>query len=139
MLDHRREEFPRPGNPSFPDTRWSVVLRAGVETGSAGKTALEQLCRDYWFPLYAFMRRRGHSPVDAQDVTQGFMLHLIEGPLLSRADQERGRFRSFLLGALQHFLAKELRRQQTVKRGGSLEIVSLDAEEGERRLARRPA
>jgi RNA polymerase sigma factor (sigma-70 family) len=139
MPDHRFEEFQKPGSPSFPDTRWSVVLRAGVETGSDGKIALERLCRDYWFPLYAFVRRRGHSPEDAEDVTQGFMLHLIEGPLLGRADQERGRFRSFLLGALQHFLAKELRRQQTVKRGGNREIVSLDAEEGERRFAQEPA
>lgn len=139
MLDHPREEFHKTRSVSFPDTRWSVVLQASVETGGAGKTALEQLCRDYWFPLYAFLRRRGHSPEDAQDVTQGFMLHLIEGPLLGRADQERGRFRSFLLGALQHFLAKELRRQQAVKRGGTREIVSLDAEEGERLFALEPA
>jgi RNA polymerase sigma-70 factor (ECF subfamily) len=78
MPAHRDEEFQQPVIATFPDTRWSVVLRAGVETGGAGKVALEQLCRDYWFPLYAFVWRRGHSPEDAQDVTQGFMLHLIE-------------------------------------------------------------
>ena len=139
MSEYHPQDLPQAGSPQFPDTRWSVVLRAGLEPGDEGKAALERLCRDYWFPLYAFVRRRGHSPEDAEDVTQGFMLHLIEGPLLGRADQERGRFRSFLLGALQHFLAKELRRQQTVKRGGKREIVSLDAEEGERRFAREPA
>jgi len=133
------QEIPQPGGPLFPDTRWSVVLRAGLEPGSEGMAALERLCRDYWFPLYAFVRRRGYSPEDAEDATQGFMLHLLEGPLLGRADRERGRFRSFLLGALQHFLAKELRRQQTIKRGGAREILSLDAEEGERRFAREPA
>ncbi len=139
MPDHERVDFPRPDSPLFPDTRWSVVLRAGLEPEGEGLAALERLCRDYWFPLYAFVRRRGYSPEDAEDVTQGFMLHLLEGPLLGRADRERGRFRSFLLGALQLFLAKEVRRQQTIKRGGTREILSLDAEEGERRFAREPA
>jgi RNA polymerase sigma-70 factor (ECF subfamily) len=136
---HDMQENPQPGSPVFPDTRWSVVLRAGLEAGGEAKAALERLCRDYWFPLYAFVRRRGYSPEDAEDVTQGFMLHLLEGPLLGRADRERGRFRSFLLGALQHFLAKEIRRQQTIKRGGGREVFSLDAEEGERRFAQEPA
>lgn len=139
MSDHDPEQLPKPGSPLFPDTRWSLVLGAGMEPASEGKSALERLCRDYWFPLYAFVRRRGYSPEDAEDLTQGFMLHLIGSPLLGRADRERGRFRSFLIGALQHFLSKELRWQQTAKRGGNREILSLDAEEGERRFAREPA
>jgi RNA polymerase sigma-70 factor (ECF subfamily) len=113
-----------------------VVLRAGAEEG---REALTQLCRDYWYPLYAFLRRRGLSPHDAQDVTQSFFLHAIENRLLGRASAEKGRFRSYLLGALQNFLANEQRRAQTLKRGGRETIVAIDELDAEQRLALEPA
>jgi len=87
----------------FPPTLWSVVLRAG-QSSSDHHEALATLCRAYWFPLYAFLRRQGKSPPDAEDLTQGFMLHLLEKDTLSRARREKGKFRSFLLASLQYFL-----------------------------------
>jgi RNA polymerase sigma-70 factor (ECF subfamily) len=114
-----------------------MVRRAGGEEDTGA--ALAHLCREYWYPLYAYARRRGSSPHDAQDLIQSFIAHLIEGPLLSRADPERGRFRSFMLGSLQNFLAKEHRREQAEKRGGGAEIVSLDEARDEQRFAVEPA
>lgn len=115
------------GHGAFLTTRWSLVLRAGdVRDGESGQ-ALGQLCRDYWYPLYAYARRRGRSPEDAEDTTRGFFLHLLEGGMLQRADASRGRFRSFLLGAMQHHLANEHRSAGTQKRGSGVAPVSLDA------------
>ena len=102
----------------FATTRWSVVLAAGADASQAGHDALEQLCRTYWPPVYAYARRSGRSPEDARDLTQGFFTRLIEMGSLSRADPERGRFRSFLLGAFKHFLAHDRDRVQALKRGG---------------------
>lgn len=125
----------RPGHGAFLTTRWSMVLQAG--TGDSPQ-ALTQLCRDYWYPVYAFMRRRGLGTHDAQDSAQAFFLELIGSNLLTRATEERGRFRSYLLGAVKNFLANEHRRQQTQKRGGGETIISVDALEAEERFALEP-
>ena len=123
----------------FLTTRWSVVLRAGSEVAPDAEAALAQLCRDYWDPLYAFARRRGLMTQDAQDATQGFFLHIIAGGMLRRASAERGKFRTFLLGAMQHFLANEQRAEQRLKRGGAEVFVELDALDAEGRFALEPA
>ena len=85
----------------FPPTLWSVVLLAGQNSSAQSHEALATLCRAYWFPLYAYLRRQGKSPPDAEDLTQGFMLHLMEKDTLSRVEREKGKFRSFLLVSLQ--------------------------------------
>ena len=118
---------------AFNSTHWSVVLQAGDAASPQAGEALEELCRTYWYPLYAYVRRRGYAPEDAQDLTQAFFLHLLQGPFLTRADQTKGKFRSYLLGAFEHFLAKEWRRAHRQKRGGRRAIVALDAEPGEDR------
>jgi len=128
---------------SFNTTRWTRVLLAGrsgaVEGDSDGRAALADLCRDYWYPLYAFARRRGLEVPDAQDATQGFFLHLFEAGTLARASAEKGRFRSFLLGSMQHYLNKEHRHGQAAKRGGGALIFSLDEMAAEDRFSREPS
>jgi len=99
--------------------------------------AMSALCRDYWYPLYAFVRRRGHAPHDAQDLTQAFFLSLMETP--AAADPARGKFRTYLLGALKNFLANEWHRRQTQKRGGGQKLVEWDALDAEARYALEPA
>ena len=123
----------------FTSTHWSVVLAAGGAVSPAANTALEQLCRIYWPPLYAFVRRRGHSPHDAQDLTQEFFARLIEKDFLQAVDRSKGRFRSFLLAALEHFLSKEWRNAHTQKRGGGFTFVSTDAESAEQHYLQVPA
>src|SRR5262245_27384523 len=108
--------LPRPG---FVTTHWSVVLTARDENSSKSSEALEALCRTYWFPLYAFVRRQGRAPHDAQDLTQEFFARLLEKEYLKSAVQEKGRFRTFLLVALKRFLANEWDRQHAQKRGGA--------------------
>lgn len=116
---------------SFHTTRWSVVLAAqGRMTGDA-LASLETLCRQYWRPLYGFIRQRGHSPHDAQDLTQEFFARLLARDWLDAADRGKGRFRSFLLMALQRFLANEWDRQRAAKRGAGALVISLDAEAAE--------
>jgi RNA polymerase sigma-70 factor (ECF subfamily) len=122
----------------FATTHWSVVLNAGQAASPQAITALEQLCRTYWYPLYAFVRRKGHSPHDAQDLTQAFFARLLEKNYLAQADRERGRFRTFLLAALTHFLADEWDKAQRLKRGGGREIVSFDAVSAEERYQMEP-
>jgi DNA-directed RNA polymerase specialized sigma24 family protein len=117
-------------NAVFATTHWSVVLAAGAEPSPAGRDALEQLCRTYWSPIYAYARRAGHSAEDARDLTQGFFAQLIGTDSLSRVDPERGRFRSFLLGAFKHFLAHERDRVQALKRGGGVRWVRMDPASG---------
>ena len=119
----------------FVTTRWSVVLAAGLETGSRGADALESLCRAYWFPLYAYIRREGRSPEDAQDLTQEFLSRMLARGDFAVARPEKGRFRSYLLGALKHFLADERDRASAAKRGGGETVFSLDAENPEARYA----
>jgi RNA polymerase sigma-70 factor (ECF subfamily) len=113
----------------FLTTHWSVVLNARAADSQQAKAALETLCRAYWYPLYAFVRRLGHSPHDAEDLIQGFFAQCIEKDYLRAADQHKGRFRSFLLIALKRFLANEWDRARTRKRGGDRVVISLDAEE----------
>ncbi len=116
------------GGGSFQSTRWTLVLAAGAEnaTPSQSHEALSELCRIYWRPVYLFLRRNGHSPDDAQDLTQGFFADLIETRSYARADREKGRFRSFLLGALKHFVADERAKEQTLKRGGGKQFEPLE-------------
>src|SRR5215207_5060790 len=115
-----------PSPRTFVTTHWSVVLTAGQAASSEVDVALERLCRTYWWPLYAFVRRRGHEPHDAQDLTQEFFARLLEKDFLRAVDPGKGKFRSFLLAALEHFLANEWRRTQAQKRGGHVTFISLD-------------
>jgi len=112
----------------FATTHWSVVLAAGQSNDAKASAALEQLCRTYRYPLYAYLRRRGYSSEDAQDLTQGFFLQLLERKSFARADPSRGRFRSYLLAGLNYFVADEHARAVAQKRGGGRPILSLDAE-----------
>ncbi len=123
----------------FTTTHWSVVLAAGDSAAPGARQALEKLCGSYWFPLYAFVRRQGHSADDAQDSTQQFFAWLIEHKQLRVADAERGRFRSFLLTMLKHFLSDERKKARAQKRGGGQELVSLDAQMAEDRYRLEPA
>jgi RNA polymerase sigma factor (sigma-70 family) len=124
---------------AFCTTLWTVVLEAGQPGTPQSQAALDKLCRAYWFPLYAFVRRQGHSPEQAQDLTQEFFRQLLEKNRIQAADRARGRFRSFLLACLKHFLANEWQRGQRQKRGGGMTIFSLDAETAEDRLRLEPA
>jgi RNA polymerase sigma factor (sigma-70 family) len=121
----------------FATTHWSVVLDAAQETGESTNGALEVLCRAYWYPIYAYVRRLGHSPHDAQDLTQSFFAYVLEKRLIARAQPEAGRFRSFLLGSLRNFLANEWRRQTAQKRGGG-QVIPIDARSAEERYAVEP-
>ncbi len=126
------------GQPLFATTHWSVVLAAAEQQTPEGTTALEQLCRAYWYPLYAYVRREGHSPEDAQDLTQGFFAQLLARHSLAQVAPEKGRFRSFLLAAIRHFLSVERARARAVKRGGNARILSLDAQAAEARYRLEP-
>jgi len=121
--------------PLFATTHWSVVLAAGEQNTPQSAEALERLCSTYWYPLYAYVRRRGYSPEDAQDLTQQFFARLIEKRIVSFADPARGRFRTFLLKSLQHFLADDWKRAHRAKRGGGAFEVPLDAAVAEARFA----
>ena len=123
----------------FATTHWSVVLAAGDSGAPNAQPALEQLCRAYWYPLYVFVRRLGRSPADAQDLTQGFFAYMLERRLVAKADPQAGRFRSFLLASLKHFLAHEHERAAALKRGGGQPILSLDQFDPEERYALEPA
>ena len=127
------------GDPQFHTTQWSMVVAAAGQQGEASKVALADLCQAYWYPLYAFLRRRGSSTEDASDLTQGFFAVLLEKGYLSDADPERGRFRSFLRTAVARFAAKEHDRAAAQKRGGGQRLLSIDFGEGERRYQREPA
>lgn len=120
-------------------TRWSVVLSAGDLTSPHAATALEALCRAYWYPLYAYVRRRGHSPADAEDLTQEFFAHLLAHNWVARADPHKGRFRSFLLMAMSRFLANEWDKAHTLKRGAQIRLVPLQLDDAEPRYAQEPA
>ena len=123
----------------FTTTHWSMVLAAGDSVAPAAQNALERLCRAYWYPLYAFVRRVGNSPADSQDLTQGFFAYLLEHHLVARADPQAGRFRSFLLGSLKHFLAHEHERATALKRGGGQPALSLYQFDPEERYALEPS
>lgn len=125
--------------PAFVTTHWSIVLSARDQDSPKSSEALEALCRTYWFPLYAFVRRQGRSPHDAQDSTQEFFARLLEKGYLNSATQDRGRFRTFLLVALKRFLANEWDRQQAQKRGGATLVLPIDPELAESRFMAGPA
>ena len=108
----------------FATTHWSVVLAAGRNDTPRAQASLEKLCQTYWLPLFAYVRRRGYCETDAQDLTQEFFARLLAGDWLGRADQQRGRFRSFLLTSISHFLANEWDKSRTLKRGGG-KVISL--------------
>lgn len=125
-----------PARSQFGDTRWSIVLAAQAGDEGVAQAALEELCGAYWAPLYAFVRRNGHPPTEAEDLTQEFFARLLEKNWLADVERRKGRFRAFLLAALKHFLANEWRRANTQKRGGTTIVLPLDAEE---RYAAEPA
>ena len=136
-----RETPEAPGavsQPLFATTHWSVVLAAGHEETPQSAVALEQLCRAYWYPLYAYVRRQGYDVADAQDLTQGFFAHILSRGFLKRATPAKGKFRSFVLGALRYFLADEWAKLQAQKRGGGLAPVFLDAQTAEARYRLEP-
>ena len=117
----------------FATTNWRLVLATRTEHSERRREALSGLCELYWFPLYAFIRRRGHSPDEAADLTQAFFLHLIEKHALASADPSLGRFRGFLLVSLKHFLANEHERRTALRRGGGRVDLPLDLDDLERR------
>lgn len=123
----------------FATTHWSVVLKASQPDRTGYCQALETLCRTYWYPLYTYLRRKGYSTHQAEDFTQGFFATLLEKHRLECADPARGRFRSFLLVSLKHFVSDETERVQARKRGGDRHVFSLDVCEGERRYMLEPA
>lgn len=129
---------PAEGAASFHTTRWTIVMRAAQSQAPGGESALAQLCRNYWYPLYIFARRRGYAPEDAQDLTQGFFLHLLEHRALAGVDRLKGKFRSFLLASFQNHLSDQVDRARRLKRGGDKEFVWLDAEEAEQRYRLEP-
>ena len=124
---------------SFPTTLWTVVLHAGRDEASQAQAALAQLCQEYWYPLYSFVRRRGYSPHEAEDLTQSFFAQLLEKRGLQRVDPELGRFRTFLLASLKNFLANDWDKAHARKRGGGQTITSLNAESAESRYQLEPS
>jgi len=129
----------RPGMSRFVTTHWSVVRAAGKTSSPRYKEALETLCRTYWFPLYAYLRRQGHNSNQAEEYTQAFFARLLEKRGLRLADSRRGKFRSFLLAALKNFLADERDRARAKKRGGEHKVLYLDFESAESQYTLQPA
>lgn len=122
----------------FTATHWSVVMRAAGDETEAGD-ALSQLCQRYWYPLYAYVRRRGNSPHDAQDLTQSFFARLLEKRLLEKVDPGKGRFRTFLLTSMKRFLTDEWHKANAQKRGGNARTFSIDEDSAEERYSHEPA
>jgi RNA polymerase sigma factor (sigma-70 family) len=131
-------ETDRPKN-YFVTTHWSVVMHAVGSDSSRAHAALEKLCQSYWYPLYAYVRRRGHSPEDAEDLTQEFFARLLRRNWMAMADPSKGRFRSFLLMVLNRFLANEWDKVRAQKRGGGVRTVPLQLDTAETRYAHEPA
>jgi len=129
---------PRP-DAWFVTTHWSVVVNAQREQSADSRAALETLCGTYWYPLYAYVRRLGNNPSDAEDLTQSFFARLLEKDYLKAATKEKGRFRTFLLMALKRYVAKEWHREHAAKRGGAAQIISLDAQSAENKFALEPS
>jgi RNA polymerase sigma factor (sigma-70 family) len=127
-----------PGPSQFPTTRWTLVVAAGNPEQKEARSALASLCENYWYPLYAYLRRRGYPADQAQDLTQEFFIRVLEGRYLDRADREKGHFRSFILTSLKFFVADEEDRDRAQKRGGGM-VESLEFSSGEERYQREPA
>ena len=132
-----RSDSSAPHRPVFVTTHWSVVLAAGRDDTPRASDALAKLCQTYWYPLYAYVRQRGYAPHDAQDLTQEFFARLLAKNTLAAITREKGKFRSFLLTALNHFLVDEWKKARARKRGGG-RVVSLDARDAETRFGREP-
>src|SRR5689334_15417428 len=126
-----------PGSSQFPATRWTLVVAAGDPQRKEARSALVSLCESYWYPLYAYLRRRGYPADQAQDLAQEFFLRVLEGRYFDRANPEKGRFRSFILTSLKFFVADEEDRQRARKRGGG-RAVPLEFASGEERYQREP-
>jgi len=126
------------GGPGFPTTRWTLVIAAADAQRAEARAALVSLCERYWYPLYAYVRRRGYPADQAQDLTQEFFVRVVEGRYLDRADPDKGRFRAFMLTSLKFFLADEADRNRAQKRGGGA-VLSLEMTSGEERYQREPA
>jgi RNA polymerase sigma-70 factor (ECF subfamily) len=144
LVDTRSESPGRdpPSGPApFPTTQWSRILaaRQGDPAAIEARTAMAELCRAYWYPLYAFIRRRGHDPEAAQDLTQEFFARLLEADFLAGVDRAKGKFRAFLLAACTHFLANQRDFLRARKRGGGRRILSIDAGDAEGRYHLEPA
>jgi RNA polymerase sigma-70 factor (ECF subfamily) len=122
----------------FKTTLWSIVLSAGNKSESVAQPALEELCRTYWFPLYAYVRRQGVSPEDAKDLTQAFFERFLQRGYFAHADPERGRFRAYLLTCMKRFLAEEWRRTNRQKRGAGVVFVQIETEDAEGRYTAAP-
>ena len=134
------EREPKPESPqAFATTHWSVVLAAGKDESVPARSALETLCRAYWYPIYVYVRRKGHGPDDAQELTQEFFAQLISKHHLRLADRNKGKFRTFLLAGLDYFLAREWSRAHRQKRGGQFSFISLDQQTPEERYRLEPA
>ena len=134
------EESPGHAAPAgmFATTHWSVVVKAGDSRSPGAASALERLCRTYWYPLYVFVRRKGHSHEDASDLTQAFFERFLEKRYLRAVDSNLGRFRTFLLTTMSHFLANEWEKGQAQKRGGGVHVLSLDDADAEQRYQLEP-
>jgi RNA polymerase sigma-70 factor (ECF subfamily) len=131
--------YPEGQAPQFATTHWSVVLAAGNEGAAHCSEALEKLCGAYWYPLYAYLRRRGYGVHDTQDLTQSFFVHLLQNNRLGTVNPAKGKFRSFLLASLKNFLTNEWDKAQTLKRGAQFTFISTDEEIGESRFRREPS
>jgi DNA-directed RNA polymerase specialized sigma24 family protein len=125
--DHRP---PAEGAASFHTTRWTIVMRAAQSQAQGEQSALAELCRLYWYPLYMFARRRGFSPEDAKDLTQSFFLHVLEDRAFSGVDRLKGKFRSFLLASFQNHISHAIDPNRRLKRGGDKEFIHLREEVG---------
>ena len=133
-----RESGLVPQSPVFATTHWSIVLQAGDEGSPRAEAALTRLCQTYWLPVYAFVRKRGHSPEQAQDLTQGFFANFLEKQHVTKANRERGKFRSFLMTSVENFLRNENDRANAQKRGGGQQLISLDEQDAEARYLCEP-
>src|SRR5215218_2699578 len=133
-MANAQPDIPPQGLPrEFATTHWSIVLLAGGAASTQADAALEFLCNKYWYPLYAYVRRQGHSVDEAMDLTQGFFARLLERKSLSLADPQRGRFRTFLLSSLTNFIITEWEKARACKRGGGQRLISLDEQSAEDR------
>ena len=135
-LDRNHQQ--QPSRAWFATTHWSVVLAAGEKADTRSAAALQTLCQTYWYPLYAYVRQKGRGPQDAEDLTQSFLMHLLEKDRLGHLTRDRGKFRSFLLTALNHFLVDQWKRASAQKRGGAQPIFRLDREKAETRFLQEP-
>jgi len=139
MSDKIRQNYNSTGRQRFATTHWSVISAAGKSSSPQQKQALETLFQSYWFPLYAYLRRRGYDTHQAEDLTQAFFLHILEKKDLQTVDPKYGKFRSFLLARLKYFLSDERDRTQAKKRGGGKKIISLSIQNAEGQYALEPA